>query len=191
MCLSDDATPSSAFQTLPDELVGAICALLSNRDIKSLRLTCRALGVKSPLELDRVFISPNPRNVEVLLAVANHNVFRHRVKEIIWDDAVLIRIPSIDGDGPCGYSANENDPDDYAANEDKEWISRDFIHLCKQSISLTKGRLREKNKYQGKNEAQKQVNNLMPSRDSLTYYTDLFYQQRELLLSGADEEAFR
>jgi hypothetical protein len=191
MGLSDDATPSSAFQTPPDELVGAICALLSNRDIKSLRLTCRALGVKSPLEFDRVFISPNPRNVEVLLAVANHNVFRHRVKEIIWDDAVLIRIPSIDSDGPCGYSADENDPDDYAANEDEEWISRDFIRLCKRSISLTKGRLREKNKYQGENEVQKQVNNLMPSRDSLAYYADLFYQQRELLISGADEEAFR
>ncbi|KIL92357.1 hypothetical protein FAVG1_04767 [Fusarium avenaceum] len=192
MGFSDDVTPSLVFQTLPNELVGAICALLCNRDIKGLRLTCRALGDKSPLEFDRVFISPNPRNVEVLLSVANHSVFRHRVKEIIWDDSVLMRIPSIDGDGPCGYSADENNPDDYAANEDKEWISRDFVRLCKQSISLTKGRLREKNRYQGENNVvQEQVDNLMPSRDSLTYYTDLFYQQREVLSSGADEEAFR
>ncbi|CAJ0555495.1 Ff.00g055600.m01.CDS01 [Fusarium sp. VM40] len=191
MGLSDDERASTAFQTLPNELVGAICTLLYNRDIKSLRLTCRALGNKSPLRFDRVFISPNPRNVEVLLAVANHDVFRHRVKEIVWDDAVLMRIPSSDGDGPCGYSADENDPDDYAANEDKEWISRDFVHLCKENISLTKARLHEKNKYQGENEVQKQVDNLMPSRDSLAHYTDLFHQQREVLLSGADEEAFR
>jgi hypothetical protein len=131
MGLCDGATPSVVFQTLPNEFIGAICALLCNSDIKSLRLTCRALGNKSPLGFDRVFISANPRNVEVLLAVANHSVFRHRVKEIIWDDSVLIRIPRIDGDGPCGYSADENDPDDYAANEDKEWISRDFGRLCK------------------------------------------------------------
>ncbi|SPJ90319.1 uncharacterized protein FTOL_13200 [Fusarium torulosum] len=191
MGLSDDETPSPALQTLPNELVGAICALLCNRDIKGLRLTCRALGDKSPLRFDRVFISPNPRNVEVLLAVATHNVFRHRVKEIIWDDAILMIIPSIDGDGPCGYSVDENDPGDYAANKDKEWISRDYVRLCKESISLTRGRLHEKNKYQGKNEVQKQVDNLMPSRDSLAHYTDLFYQQREVLLSSADEEAFR
>ncbi|KAF4339598.1 hypothetical protein FBEOM_6474 [Fusarium beomiforme] len=191
MGLSEDATPSPAFQTLPNELVGAICALLCNRDIKSLRLTSRALGDKSPLRFDSVFISPNPRNVEVLLAVANYKVFRYCVKEIIWDDAVLMRIPSTDGDGPCGYSADENDPDDYAANKDKEGISRDFVRLCKESISLIRGRLHEKNKYQGENEVQKQVDNLMPSRDSLAHYTDLFYQQREVLLSSADEEAFR
>lgn len=129
MGLSDYVTPSPAFQTLPSELVGAICALLSNGDIKSLRLTCRALGNKSCLRFDGVFISPNPRNIKVLLAVANHNIFRHRVKEILWDDSVLMKIPSIDGDGPCGYSADENNPDDYVANEDKEWISRDFVRL--------------------------------------------------------------
>ncbi|KAJ4243865.1 hypothetical protein NW762_014746 [Fusarium torreyae] len=191
MGLYNDGTPSPAFRTLPNELVGAICARLCNRDIKSLRLTCRALGDKSPLRFDRVFISPNLRNIEVLLAVANHDVFRHRVKEIIWDDARLIRIPSTDGDGPCGYSADENDADDYAVNEDKEWISRDFVRLCKESIFLTRSRLKDKNKYQGENEVQKQVDNLLPSRDSLAHYTDLFDQQREVLLSSADEEAFR
>jgi hypothetical protein len=191
MALSDDATSSPAFKTLPNELVGAICALLYNRDIKSLRLTCRSLGDKSPLRFNRVFISANPRNVEVLLAIANHDVFRYDVKEIIWDDAILMRIPSTDGDGPYGYSADEDDPDDYAANKDKEWISRDYICACKESISLTRGRLHEKNKYYVENEVQKQVDNLMPSRDSLTYYRDLFYQQRKVLLSGADEEAFQ
>ncbi|KAF4456863.1 hypothetical protein F53441_1074 [Fusarium austroafricanum] len=181
MALSDHAAPSPAFQTLPNELIRAICALLCNRDIKSLRLTCRALRDTTPLRFDRVFISANPRNAEVLLAVANHHVFRHLVKEIIWDDTVLKSIPSGDGDGPCGYSADENDPDDYATNEHKEWIPRDFIRLCKNSIFLNKGRLEEKNKYQGENEVQKQLDNLMPSLD----------QQREVLLSGADEEAFR
>lgn len=44
-------------------------------------------------------------------------------------------------DGPCGYSVDENDPDDYAANEDKEWILRDFVRIYKESIFLTKSRL--------------------------------------------------
>ncbi|KAF4960820.1 hypothetical protein FGADI_653 [Fusarium gaditjirri] len=191
MGLSDNASPSPALQTLPNELLGAICALLCNRDTKSLRLTCRALGDKSLIRFDRVFISPNPRNIEVLVAVANHNVFRHRVREIVWDDSVLMRIPITDGYGPCGYSADENDSDDCAANNHKEWISRDFVRLCKDSIFLTGSRLQKKNIYQGDNEVQKQVDNLMSSRDSLALYQDLLYQQRGVLSSSADEEAFR
>ncbi|KAF9760751.1 hypothetical protein IL306_004144 [Fusarium sp. DS 682] len=191
MSLSDDASPSPALQALPTELVSAICARLCNRDIKSLRLTCRALGDKSYLRLERVFISANPRNVEVLLAVANHNVFRHRVREIIWDDSVLMKIPITRGYGPCGWSGDENDSDDCAAGEYKDQISRDFVRLCKDSIGLTEAILRDKHKYQGNIEAQKQVDNLMPSRDSVALYMDLMYQQRKVLSSNADQEAFR
>ncbi|KAF5632042.1 hypothetical protein F52700_6560 [Fusarium sp. NRRL 52700] len=195
MVLSDDARPSPALQSLPNELLGSICGLLSNHDIKSLRLTCRALGDKSYLRFDRVFISANPRNVEVLLAVANHDAFRHRVKEVIWDDSLLKKILTMNGYDPCGYSGDERDDDHhaakYAANEDKEWISRDFVGLCRESIFLTKSRLQDKNKYEGDNEVQRQVDNLMPTRDSLAHYTDLFRQQREVLSSNADEEAFR
>jgi hypothetical protein len=190
MAQPGDITLSPAFQALPSELVGVICGLLSNSDIKSLRLTCRYLRDKSPLRFDRVFISANPRNIEVLLSISNHDVFRHRVKEIVWDDAVLKSIPD-NSDGPCGYSADENDPDDYAANEDKEWISRDFVRICKESIFLTKSRLIEKNKYQGENEQQRQFDKLMPSRDSLTYWNFLLQQQEEVIESGADETAFR
>ncbi|KAF5967717.1 hypothetical protein FBULB1_11097 [Fusarium bulbicola] len=184
-------SPSPALQALPNELLGSLCGLLCNRDIKNLRLTCRTLGEKSPLRLNRVFISANPRNIEVLLAVANHDVFRHRVKEIIWDDAVLRKIPITDGYGPCGYSGDENDSDDCAANEDKEQISRDFVRLCKDSIGLTKGRLLLNDGCQYDLEVRKQVDNLLPSRDSFAYYTDLLNQQRDVLSSNADEEAFR
>lgn len=191
MGLSNDASPSRTLHTLPNELLGAICGLLCNSDIKDLRLTCRALGDKSYLRFDRVFISANPRNVEVLLAVANHDVFRHRVREIIWDDTLLRKIPITDGYGPCGYSGDENDPDDCAANENKQWISRDFVKFCKESLFYTNSRLQQKNKYEGDNEVQKQMNNLMSSRESLAYYTDLLYQQRKVLSSSADERAFR
>jgi hypothetical protein len=157
-------TLSPAFQALPSELIGAICNLVPNRDVKNLRLTNRYLRDKSPLRFDRVYISANPRNIEVLTVIANHDVFRHRVKEIIWDDATLKSIPDR-GDGPCGYSADERDPDDLAANEDKEWISRGFIELCKESIFLTSSRLKEKDEQQGDNEQQRQLDKLLPSRD--------------------------
>ncbi|KAF5668288.1 hypothetical protein FDENT_11904 [Fusarium denticulatum] len=183
--------PSPGLQALPNELLGSICCLLCNRDIKSLRLTCRALGVKSYLRFDRGFISANPRNIEVLLAVANHNIFRHRVKEIIWDDNVLRRIPITEGYTPCGYIEDEHDFDDLADDENKEWISRDYVHLCKESIFYTNSRVQEKNKYEGENEVQKQLDNLMPTRDSLALYNDLLYQQKKVLSSNADEEAFR
>ncbi|PNP61479.1 hypothetical protein FNYG_13766 [Fusarium nygamai] len=191
MSLSHDASPSPAVQTLPNELLGAICALLCNRDIKGLRLTCRALGDKSYLRFDRVFISANPRNIEVLLAVANHDVFRHGVKEVIWDDNVLRRIPITEGYTPCGYSEDEHDYDELADDENKEWISRDYVHLCKESIFYTNSRVQEKNEYEGENEVQKQLDNLMPTRDSLALYNDLLYQQKKVLSSNADEEAFR
>ncbi|KAF4414953.1 hypothetical protein FACUT_13831 [Fusarium acutatum] len=199
MGFSDNVSPSPALQALPNELLGSVCALLCNRDIKSLRLTCRALRDKSYLRFGRVFISANPRNVDVLLAVANHDLFRHRVKEIIWDDTLLRKIPIRDGYGPCGYSEDENDSDVCAANEDKEQISRDFVRLCKDSIGLTEGRLMYRDWYQSDNEVrigclnevQNQSDNRMPSRDSLAHYADLLHQQREVLSSNADEEAFR
>ncbi|KAG5764754.1 hypothetical protein H9Q72_007170 [Fusarium xylarioides] len=209
MGLSDNASPSPALQALPNELLGSICALLCNRDIKSLRLACRSLRDKSYLRFDRVFISANPSNVDALLAVANHDTFRHRVKEIIWDDTLLREIPATDGYGSYGYSEDENDSDvsaedeiesDVSAeDEDEEQISRAFVRLCKDSIFLTEGRLVDMDKYQSDNEAhigtlnevQNQHDNLMPTRGSLAYYTDLLHQQREVLSSSADEEAFR
>ncbi|KAF5591706.1 hypothetical protein FPCIR_5986 [Fusarium pseudocircinatum] len=191
MGLSDNASPSPAVQTLPNELIGSICSLLCNRDVKSLRLTCRALRNKSYLRFDRVFISANPRNIEVLLAVANHDVFRHRVKEIIWDDNVLRRIPIREGYTRRGYGEDESGSDEFPDDENKEWISRDYVHLCKESIFYTNSRVLKKNEYEGENELQKQLDNLMPARDSLALYNDLLYQQKKVLSSNADEEAFR
>lgn len=76
---------------LPNEILDAIASHLSNRDIKQLRLTCRSLCEKAHLRLSRVFISANPRNIEVLYSIANHEKFRMNVTEIIWDDATLTK----------------------------------------------------------------------------------------------------
>ncbi|KAH7466807.1 hypothetical protein FOMA001_g16551 [Fusarium oxysporum f. sp. matthiolae] len=180
---------SIALQALPSELIGAICRLLLNCDIKSLRLTCRYWRQNSLLRFDRVFISANPRNVEVLFAVVNHDIFRHRVKEIMWDDAVLEPVSSKEGDGPCGYSSYETDRD--ADSEEKGRISRHFVRLCRDSMFDGTLRLRDKTKEERERYMKGQMNDLLPSRESLAYYSRLLQEQSDILESGDDEAALR
>ncbi|VUC22531.1 unnamed protein product [Clonostachys rosea] len=78
---------------LPAEILDSVASLLSNRDRKSLRLTCRAFGRRVLLQIDRVFLSANPRNIEVFRAIAGHNIYRQKVVELIWDDAHLVSPP--------------------------------------------------------------------------------------------------
>ncbi|KAK2123992.1 hypothetical protein NOF04DRAFT_1349498 [Fusarium oxysporum II5] len=180
---------SIALQALPSELIGAICRLLPNRDIKSLRLTCRYWRQNSLLRFDRLFISASPRNVEVLFAVANHDIFRHRAKEIIWDDAVLEPVSSKEGDGPCGYSSYETDRD--ADSEEKGRISRHFVRLCRDSMFDGTLRLRDKPKEVREKYMKGQMNDLLPSREPLAYYSRLLQEQSDILESGDDEAALR
>ncbi|KAJ4139683.1 hypothetical protein NW768_001024 [Fusarium equiseti] len=183
---------SSHFNALPVEIIRAVCSQLSNGDIKSLRLTCRLLRDISHLNFDRVFISANPRNIEVLLAIANHDVFRFCVREIVWDDAVLKDVANKDNDGPSGYSSGESDFEDDAANEDEEIMSRDLTYLCKDAIETSEGRLKGfDNNYYSDDKQHRQLDNLMRSRDSLAYWNGLLKEQEKVLRSGADETAFR
>lgn len=74
---------------LPAELRIAIVSYLPNRDIKSLRRTCKLFGERVLLHIDRVFLSANPIDIRVLRAIAKHETYRHGVVELIWDDARL------------------------------------------------------------------------------------------------------
>lgn len=80
---------TSGLASLPVELIHAVIALLPNRDIKNLRLTCTRLGRIAHPRLKRVFLSANPLNIEVFRAIADHDCFRRGVVEIIWDDTLL------------------------------------------------------------------------------------------------------
>lgn len=77
------------FLRLPLELFELIWSGLPNRDIKNLRLTCTHLCRVAQLRLSRLFLSPNPRNVDVFRAVADHDEFRKNIFEIVYDDARL------------------------------------------------------------------------------------------------------
>lgn len=83
----------AALTSLPNELLGVIAAELPiNRDVKNLRLTCKRLGeaALANLKLSRVFLSAHPLNIKVLRATADHDHFRYKVTELIWDDARFV-----------------------------------------------------------------------------------------------------
>lgn len=62
----------SLLEFLPPEVLAIVSVDLSKQDLKNLRLTSKTLGAKVSLRLDRVFISANPRNVEVFRTIADH-----------------------------------------------------------------------------------------------------------------------
>jgi hypothetical protein len=60
---------------------------LIQRDIKALRLVCKAFESHAKLRFLRLFLSPSRTNIEVFHNVVSHHVFRLQVQEIVWDDA--------------------------------------------------------------------------------------------------------
>ncbi|WQF79237.1 hypothetical protein CDEST_04251 [Colletotrichum destructivum] len=66
---------------LTSEPSGAIVSHLLNSHLKNLR---------PHLRFERVCISANPRNIEVLREIVNHDTFRQYVCEIVWDDSRFI-----------------------------------------------------------------------------------------------------
>lgn len=55
---------------------------------------------------------PNPLNRDVFRGIASHDKFRHRVTEIIWDDARLVRGPRQTWDNFEGHEllSDEDEP---------------------------------------------------------------------------------
>lgn len=83
---------------LPDDLITLLVTFLTNKDKKALRLVNRRLSAFTPLPLNRVFISPSYKNIEVFRAVAAHPIISMQVKEIIWDDARFEKFDPDDDD---------------------------------------------------------------------------------------------
>ncbi|CAG8052723.1 unnamed protein product [Penicillium salamii] len=115
---------------LPLELWLQITSYLPTRDIKSMRLAGKQFSNAVELPLQRVFLSPNPLNIAVFRAVAEHERFRHQVREIIWDDARLPRgplirrrLPGLEGGlvSDEEESDNETEISRYKGSYDLDW----------------------------------------------------------------------
>jgi hypothetical protein len=81
---------------LPAEVFSIICVELSKLDIKRLRLASKRLAANVDLRIDRVYISPNRTNLELLRCILEHPKYRTHIREIVWDDAQLEEYPTLE-----------------------------------------------------------------------------------------------
>ncbi|KAJ0276764.1 hypothetical protein COL940_008122 [Colletotrichum noveboracense] len=148
----------------PFEIAALIFSHIDNIDIKNLRLSCMKLAnLASPhLRFKRVFIGASPLNVEVFRAVAEHDTFRHDVREIIWDES-RYETPS-DRDHRCYHTAIES-------LEDRR---QHDVETLPQYV-----------------EASKQLAAKMPIRDAYAHYLKLLEEQEHVLSNpSTDAVAF-
>jgi hypothetical protein len=173
---------------LPPEIISIVCLHLPNRDIKNLRLTNRGVCSTARLRLDRVFLSPNPCNIDVLKAVADHPVFSKAIAEIIWDDARLVS-------GPQGGDSDDEDNvwDDGSEPEEDlpEGCPAWFARACRDNNEEIKFRVGDDIPRPSQVSRMRQVEEQMPPNLAWEYYEQLLLQQEEILQSEADVKALR
>ncbi|KAL1853801.1 hypothetical protein Plec18170_005193 [Paecilomyces lecythidis] len=155
------------FQALPAEIFELAVSFLPNRDIKNIRLTCKALYERAHLRLRRVFLSANPRNIEVLRTIADHERFRRDIVEIIWDDVQLVDHIPEQGEGM--WNLDRALP--------PEGVPAWFDQVCWWNIE----------KFLRKQQRDPDL----PIEDCWAYYQQLLQQQQDVLASEADIEALR
>lgn len=189
------ATASSpkAVPQLPPEIWTCIASFLPGRDIKNLGLASRMLRRSAPLRFERVFLSPNPLNICVFFAIAYHDVYRHDVVEIVYDDARLPK--SHVGDDLVADSSAYGHEDqlgrimEQGEQADEEW----FRSRREDNISTLWARLRSDIDRPAKLERQQLMDNhdtLMPEEAAWAYYQELVTQQELSIAANADANAF-
>ncbi|KAI0190611.1 hypothetical protein F4808DRAFT_444478 [Astrocystis sublimbata] len=184
--------PTQAHLTrLPGEIHGLIRRYLSNRDVKNLRLTAKFFHRIAHLRIDRVFISANPLNIAVFEAIAQHDVYRAQVTEIVWDDALLPanrrEYHNLDEDEeetvywhePIDRELGTNESDE----EDDTW-PRWFRKACEESLMVRYHWESVNHKRPDIPERERQFAALLPLGESWEYYQDLLRQQQGVLESG-------
>ncbi|KAL4962080.1 uncharacterized protein BDV14DRAFT_203233 [Aspergillus stella-maris] len=165
---------SRSLAGLPLEIISLIASSLSNRDIKTLRLTCRTLCNSVRLRLDRVFLSANPLNIAVFLAIADSEKFQHGIKEIIWDDARFLKSP---------YDEEEMHPEDQEElwKDDENGCPWWFAKQCEEQIEDL-----EMRSGSDRNHKEEEV---LPLKICWQYYQNLLQQQEDVIIFNKDLDA--
>lgn len=196
---------------LPLEVWLSIGSHLQNSDIKSLRLTCSQFKNAAILRFDRVFLSANPLNIEVFRAVASHNEFRHRVTEIVWDDALLHRGQQRTEWMGCGDEllSDEDEPGDtkewadkYGDDFDRELNIKNnerlkeggpprwFVAACDKNRSILRRRRGSDAERPDHVARDEQLLAEPPLEELWEYYQHLLRQQKGVLADESDLHAF-
>ena len=134
--------------------------------------------------IDRVFLSANVRNVEVFRAIADHEIFRKGVTEVIWDDALLAE-------------SNEQYEDEFYCEGEglpdcEETCPVWFLWACRENLSwLTSRKGNDVDDLPQHLERAKQMEAQLPLNVSYAYYQGLLMQQESVLSTQADIEALK
>lgn len=183
---------------IPPEVINLISLHLSQCDLKMLRLTCSLLSDRFQPRLSRLFLSANPLNVEVFLAVASHETFRLGVHEIIWDDALLDTHQQILGlnaeasEKPYPISgALGPDQCEHKESTDSVTVPFWFGHRCDQDMRLLGCQKHYEIATVQQLERTAETDHALPLWRSWLIYKSLFAQQEEVIATDRDIEAFR
>lgn len=172
----DQKTPPK-LSALPFEVLEMITSNLENGDLKNLRLTS-TLGFAIRLHIKRVYLSANPLNIKVLTTIADNDLYRNDVRELIWDDSYL-----------C--NANELVSPNPKKRQSKLAKGFDPIRRCPKWYVRDSYRHLESSNYRGENLFLPKLGKQeMSWEESYTYYYDLAKQQRAVISSNADVKAF-
>lgn len=175
---------------LPAELLVHVLSYLTNHAIKNLRLTNKYFYNTARLRLTRVFLSANPRNVNVFRAVADHDTFRKEIIEIVCDDTPLpdsVADMQGYGESPDAW-IDENERD---CGEDVEGIPTWFLRarrLNVEELGRRKGGDVDRPDHVSRSQ---EVAAQLSAQESWAYYQDLLQQQEEVLNTGADIDALK
>lgn len=162
---------------LPFEVLEMITSNLENGDLKNLRLTS-TLGFAIRLHIKRVYLSANPLNIKVLKAIADNDLYRNDVRELIWDESYLRNANELVSPNPKKRQSKLSKGFDPVRRCPK-WYVRDSHSHLKSSYDRGENPFLPK---LGKQE--------MSWEESYRYYYDLAKQQRAVISSNADVKAF-
>ena len=174
---------------LPAELLVSTWAHLPNRDIKSLRLTCSHFRDTTTLRLDRIFLSANPRNIEVFCAVATHDVYRRQIKELIYDDA---RLKEYTHDYRFVRRQAEARGLRFSPPPPEEaGCPPSYDEACRQNIEDLEMRKQYDADRPDHQQRARRLAAVLKTRDSWEIYQELRRQQEEVIQMGSDIECLR
>lgn len=165
---------SGLFRFFPSDIFEQVVSKLSNVDIKNLRQTCTYLKDIAHPRIHRLFLSANLRDIEVFRAVADHEILRHDVTEIIYDDARLGHTDDMDIDSESEF---EDDIGDITGVP--EW----YPDIYRDGLSFIAG-------YDSRHiHIQDAFKNPLTPAESFKVIHTLFQQQQETITTNRDADA--
>jgi hypothetical protein len=168
----------------PPEIFSLIVSFLPNKDVKTLRLTCKAFGEITPLSSSRVFLSANSLNIRVFRAIADHPKFRQEITEIVWDDARFVSAPLEWEDVHPMI-----DPESVQTNPD-EGCPNWFVDECEENRYRMKHRKHRDVDRPDHLARKNQMDAQMPLKAYWDYYLKTLNDQVTVIEAQDDEKAF-